>query len=249
MSEQKFAGKVALITGAGRGIGSVIAEKFAEYGADIAIVDLKVPEDAEVLTNIRKMGRKVLALEADITNVETVQATVAKIVTEMGKIDFLINNAGAYPAVPVMDADEKHFNFVINVNLKGMFFMTQSVVKASMLPNGYGKIVSISSIDGKKPAQGVGVYGAAKAGVIAISNSFALELAGTGINSNCVAPGWVESAAVLASDRWKMFLPQIPARRLGKLSEIAEACCFLCDDKVGFIDGETIDVNGGQLMD
>jgi len=249
MSEQKFAGRVALVTGAAGGIGAVIAQKLAEYGADIVIADVKIDEQSEVFENIRKMGRKVLGVCVDITNVEAVQKAVADVVAKMGKIDILVNNAGVYPAVPLLDVDEKHFNFVVGVNLKGLFFMTQSVVKQSMLPNGYGRIVSISSIDGKKPAPGVGIYGATKAGVISLSNSFALELAGTGINSNCVAPGWVESKTVLASDRWKMFLPQIPARRLGKLSEIAEAVCFLCDDKVGFINGETLDVNGGQIMD
>lgn len=245
----RFEGRVALVTGAAGGIGAVIAQKLAEYGADVVVADIKVTEDSEVLQTIRAMGRKAMGVCVDITNVEAVQAAVANIVAEMGKIDILVNNAGVYPAVPVVEADEKHFDFVIGVNLKGMFFMTQNVVNQSMLANGYGRIVNISSIDGKKPAQGVGVYGAAKAGVIALTNSFALELAGTGINSNCVAPGWVESKAVLASDRWKMFLPNIPARRLGKLTEIAEAVCFLCDDKVSFINGETLDVNGGQIMD
>lgn len=247
--DKRFAGRVAMVTGAAGGIGAVIAQKFAEYGADVVIADIKIDEESEVFQNIRAMGRKVMGIHMDITNVAKVEEDVAKIVAEMGKIDFLINNAGVYPARPMMEGDEKLFDFVIGVNLKGMYFVTQNVVKQSMLPNGFGRIVSISSIDGKKPAQGVGIYGAAKAGVIAMSNSFALELAGTNINSNVVAPGWVESAAVLASDRWKMFLDQIPARRLGKLTEIAEACCFLCDEKVSFINGETLDVNGGQIMD
>ena len=109
--------------------------------------------------------------------------------TQKGRIDILINNAGAFPASPILEVSEDLFTFLINVNLKGMFFMSQAVINQSMLPNQYGRIVSISSIDGKVPACGVGVYGAAKAGVIALSNSFALELAGTNINCNVVAPG------------------------------------------------------------
>lgn len=130
-----------------------------------------------------------------------------------------------------------------------MFFMTQVVVKKSMLPNSYGRIVNISSIDGKNPAKGVPIYSAAKAGVISLTKSFALELAGTGINSNCVAPGWVESTQVLTGDRWKEALNLIPSGRLGKLSEIAEAAAFLCNDKVSYINGEVLDVNGGIIMD
>lgn len=245
----KFAGRVAVVTGAAGGIGAVIATKLAEYGADIVIADLKIDETSEVFENIRAMGRKVMGVCIDITNVKAVTEAVRNIVNKMGKIDILVNNAGAYPSAPVLDVDEKLFNFLIDVNLKGMFFMTQACIKESMLPNKYGRIVSISSVDGKTPAPGVAVYGAAKAGVIALSESFALELAGTNVNSNVVAPGWVESKAVLSSDRWKSFLPKIPARRLGKLSEIAEAVCFLCDESVSYINGETLDVNGGIFMD
>ena len=183
------------------------------------------------------MGRKTAAYDVDITNVEAVNEMVKDII------------AGMYPAMLVTDVTEKHFDRVIAVNLKGTFFVTQAVVNQSMIPNNSGRIVNISSCDGKTPASGVAIYGAAKAGVISLTKSFALELADYDINSNCVAPGWVESKTVLASDRWKTYLPRIPARRLGKLSEIAEAVCFLCNDKVSYIDGEILDVNGGIIMD
>ena len=247
--EKMLQGKIALVTGAARGIGRCIAVKLAEYGADVIVNDLKIDEDAPVLSEIRAQGVRAMALPGDITDCAKVNEMVDKAVAEMGRIDVLVNNAGAYPALGVLDVTEDHFNFVVNVNLKGLFFMTQTVVKESMLPNQYGRIVNIASIDGKNPAEGVGVYSAAKAGVISFTKSFALELAGTGINCNCVAPGWVESKTVLASDRWKTYLPRIPARRLGKLSEIAEAVCFLCNDKVSYIDGEILDVNGGIIMD
>jgi len=244
-----FEGKVALVTGANRGIGSEIATKLAEYGADIVIVDIEIDETNEVYSNIRALGRDVMGVKLDITDVDAVYAAVKDIVAKKGKIDILVNNAGAFPASPILDVDGKLFDFLINVNLKGMFFVSQAVIKESMIPNNYGRIVSISSCDGKTPASGVSVYGAAKAGVIALSNSYALELADYDINSNVVAPGWVESKQVLASDRWKMFLEKIPSRRLGHLSEIANAVCFLCDDEVSYINGETLDVNGGIIMD
>ena len=244
-----FDGKVAVITGAGRGIGAVIAEVFASKGADVVIVDLKVDDNFDVVKEIRSMGRKCWTYVCDLTNVEQIQTTVKQIVKDTGKIDFLINNAGAYPAKGVLEADEKHFDFCMNVNLKSAFFMTQAVVKESMLPNHYGKIVNISSSDGKMPGKGVACYGAAKAGLISITKSYALELSGTGINCNAVAAGWVESAAVLAGDRWKEAIKTIPCGRLGKLSEIGESAAFLCQDNVSFINGEILDVNGGSIMD
>lgn len=123
---------------------------------------------------------------------------VDKAVAEMGRIDVLVNNAGAYPALGVLDVTEDHFNFVVNVNLKGLFFMTQAVVKKSMIPNNYGRIVNISSCDGKNPGRGVAIYSAAKAGVISLTKSFALELADYDINSNAVAArlGGVRAGAV-----------------------------------------------------
>lgn len=247
--EKLMQGKVALVTGAARGIGRCIATKLAEYGADVIVNDLKIDDNAEVIKDIKALGVRAMALQGDITDCDKVSSMIDQAIQAMGKIDILVNNAGAYPAVPVMDVDEKHFNFVIDVNLKGLFFMTQAVVKKSMLPNKYGRIVNISSCDGKNPGRGVAIYSAAKAAVISITKSFALELAGNNINSNAVAAGWVESEQVLANDRWKDALPMIPSRRLGKLSEIAEAVVFLCNDNVSYINGEILDVNGGIIMD
>lgn len=249
MSEKIFEGKVALVTGAARGIGQVIAQTLAFKGADVIVLDLKISEEDTVIQNIRKMGKKAYPFLCDLTQVKQTREVIKKIVDTAGKIDILINNAGVYPAKNVLDVEEDHFNFVIDVNLKGMFFVTQAVIKYSMLPNHYGKIVNISSSDGKMPGKGVAIYGAAKAGVISLTKSFAAELAGTGINSNAVAAGWVESQAVLSGDRWKEAIKDIPCGRLGRLSEIAEATSFLCQDNVSFINGEILDVNGGTIMD
>ena len=202
-----FEGKVALVTGSSQGIGQVIATKFAEYGADVVVHGLGATDDCKTCQDIRAMGRKTAAYDVDITNVEAVNEMVKDIIAKFGKIDILINNAGMYPAMLVTDVTEKHFDRVIAVNLKGTFFVTQAVVNQSMIPNNYGRIVNISSCDGKTPASGVAIYGAAKAGVISLTKSFALELADYDINSNCVAPGWVESEAVLSGDRWKTYLP------------------------------------------
>ncbi|MEG0944472.1 MAG: SDR family oxidoreductase [Angelakisella sp.] len=247
--EKILQGKVALVTGGARGIGKSIVTKLAEYGADVIVNDLKIADDADVISEVQSFGVRAMALEGDITNCTAVEAMIDKAIEKMGRIDILVNNAGVYPALPVLEVTEKHFDFVVDVNLKGLFFMTQAVVKKSMLPNNYGRIVNISSCDGKNPGRGVAIYSAAKAGVISITKSFALELADYDINSNAVAAGWVESEQVLANDRWKDALPSIPSRRLGKLSEIAEAVVFMCNDKVSYINGEILDVNGGIIMD
>lgn len=249
MLEKELIGKVALVTGGARGIGKCIAETLASKGANIVILDMKIQKEDEVIKNCEAMGVKVIAAECDITNLTDIHTTVNHIVERMGQIDILINNAGVYPSSPILEVDESTFDFVIDVNLKGLFFLTQEVVKGSMLPNRYGKIVNISSCDGKNPGKGVSIYGAAKAGVISVTKSFASELSGLNINSNAVAAGWVESAQVLANDRWKEALPLIPSARLGKLSEIAESVAFLCNDKVSYINGEILDVNGGIIMD
>ena len=249
MSEKELNGKVAVVTGGARGIGKCIAETLADKGADLVVLDMKIKAEDEVIRNCTAMGVKALAVECDITELGDIHTSVGHIIEKMGRIDILVNNAGVYPAAPILEVEESTFDFVIDVNLKGLFFLTQEVVKTAMLPNGYGRIVNISSCDGKNPGRGVAIYGAAKAGVISLTKSFASELSGLNINSNAVAAGWVESAQVLANDRWKDALPLIPSGRLGKLSEIAEAVAFLCNDKVTYINGEILDVNGGIIMD
>lgn len=146
-----FEGKVALVTGSSQGIGQVIATKFAEYGADVVVHGLGATDDCKTCQDIRAMGRKTAAYDVDITNVEAVNEMVKDIIAKFGKIDILINNAGMYPAMLVTDVTEKHFDRVIAVNLKGTFFVTQAVVNQSMIPNNYGRIVNISSCDGKTP--------------------------------------------------------------------------------------------------
>ena len=144
-----FEGKVALVTGSSQGIGQVIATKFAEYGADVVVHGLGATDDCKTCQDIRAMGRRTAAYDVDITNVEAVNEMVKDIIAKFGKIDILINNAGMYPAMLVTDVTEKHFDRVIAVNLKGTFFVTQAVVNQSMIPNNYGRIVNISSCDGK----------------------------------------------------------------------------------------------------
>jgi 3-oxoacyl-[acyl-carrier protein] reductase len=241
--------KVALVTGSRRGIGKVIALKLAEEGADLIINDIEVNDNDDVIQEIRALGRKALAVSADITNKNDVIEMVEKALKEFSKIDILVNNAGIYPAHPFLEISEAEWDKVIDVNLKGTFLVTQVVASMAMTKANYGKIVNIASVDGKVPTLGITHYAAAKAGVISLTKSFAIELCQYNINSNAVAPGWVESETVLKGDRWKEAIKRIPSGRLGKLEEIAHAIVFLVRDESSYINGEILDVNGAIYMD
>jgi 3-oxoacyl-[acyl-carrier protein] reductase len=245
----RLKGKVALVTGCTRGIGRVIAESLAAEGADIIANGLEIRQDAAVVSAICGLGRDALAVAADITVASQVHKMVETGLKHFKHIDILVNNAGIYPAAPLLDIEEHQWNRVLDVNLKGSFLMTQAVAKMAMLPQKYGRIVNITSCDGKMPTTGITHYSAAKAGVISLTKSSALELAPHGINTNAVAPGWVKSKTVLNGDRWKEAIKHIPCGRLAELSEIAHAVTFLVEDASSYINGETIDVNGGLLMD
>ncbi|MDO5690540.1 MAG: SDR family oxidoreductase [Tissierellia bacterium] len=244
-----FKDKNVLVTGSTRGIGKAIALKYAEKGANVILHGRSKDPSSTLIDEFRNFGVKVAYYGADITSLSSINSMIREIVSCFGSIDILVNNAGIYPSKICEEVDEEHFDLLINTNLKSAFFITQRVISESMAPQNYGRIVFISSIDGKTPAKGVSIYSAAKAGVISITKSYALEFADFNITSNCLTPGWVETETVLSSDRWKQFLEKIPSRRLGKLSEIAEACCFLTNDSVSYINGEVLDINGGIIMD
>lgn len=242
-------GKTALITGAKGGIGKVIALRLAAAGADLIINDLSVTTEDAVIAECRALGADALPAPADICCKDQVESMVQQALAHYGHIDILVNNAGIFPAAPLLDISEQQWDSVVDVNLKGVFLVTQAVAKYAMLPQQAGRIINITSIDGRVPSPGVAHYAAAKAGVISLTKSFALELSSHHIIANAVAPGWVESEAVLKGDRWQEAIKKIPLQRLGKLSEIAEAVLFLADDAASYINGATIHVNGGLLMD
>jgi NAD(P)-dependent dehydrogenase (short-subunit alcohol dehydrogenase family) len=242
-------GKVALVTGAKKGIGKAIALKLAQEGADMIINDLDVCETDEIIEVIKVVDRRVMAIAADITQKGQVARMVKAALDFYRRIDILINTAGIYPNSPLLEIQEEQWDAVIDVNLKGTFLVTQAVAKFAMVKQNYGRIVNITSADGKNPSSGITHYAAAKAGVISLNRSFAIELAPYNIMSNAVAPGWVETEAVLKGDRWREAVKKIPAQRLGRLDEITEAVCFLASDAASYVNGATLNVNGGLIMD
>jgi 3-oxoacyl-[acyl-carrier protein] reductase len=245
---KRLAGKVAMITGGSRGIGREIASCLAKEGADIIIVSRHISDDDTVITQIKEYGRRVLAIQADISGDSACEKVIQKSLDSFDRIDVLINNAGIYPAADLLEITRQEWDAVFAVNLTAPMFLTQWVAKHAMIPRKKGRVVNISSIDGTLPTPGIAHYAASKAGLESLTRSMALELAPYQITANTVSPGWVETENLMKSDRWKKIVGKIPLNRLGKKQEIANAVVFLSSDEAGYITGASLNVNGGLLM-
>lgn len=248
MKKNVLEGKIGIVTGAGSGIGEAIAKKLAEEGCNLVATDINETSLNRVVNEILSSGYKAIGVKADVASKAEVEFLVSATIQKYGKIDLLVNNAGIYPASPVTELKEEEWNRVIDVDLKGVFLCSQEVIKY-MIKQKSGAIVNIGSVDGKEPPGGNVHYSAAKAGVMNMTKSFALELAKYGIRVNSVSPGWVATPNVLANDRWKMIINKIPLGRLAKTEEIASGVLFLLTDYASYITGEILDINGGLMMD
>ena len=247
----KLKNRVAIITGAARGIGKAVALTFVREGGKVVLVDLDT-ERLEILKNeIQEKGGVVVAISADITNSLEMKRMVAEVHKTLGRVDILVNNAGIIRRGTIETITEEDWDRVIEVNLKGTFNCCKAVVEV-MKQQGYGKIVNISSIAGKMgditSAPG---YGPSKAAVDALTKTLARQLARYGINVNAVSPHAIETemSAQWSAERRKEIIASIPLGRLGKPEDVAEAVLFLVSETASFITGEILDVNGGALMD
>ena len=247
----KLKDRVAMVTGAGRGIGRAISLTFSREGAKVALVDVdkRVLEAAK--NEIEKKRGEVIAIPCDITKSAEVKAAVNQVQKTFGRVDILVNNAGIIRRGTIETVTEEDWDRVIEVNLKGTFNCCKAVVEF-MKQQGYGKIVNVSSIAGKMgditSAPG---YGSSKAGMDALTKTLARQLASYGINVNAVSPHAIETemSAQWSEERRKEIIASIPLGRLGKPEDVAEAVLFLASDDASFITGEILDVNGGVLMD
>lgn len=241
-------GKVALVTGAGRGIGRTIALTLAKYGADVAVNYNGSKEKAqEVAEEIRSMGRNAILVKGNVASCEDCEAMFAQIEETFGKIDILVNNAGITRDNLAVRMSEEEFTQVIDTNLKGAFFCMKEAGKR-MMKKRYGRIVNISSISGVRGNAGQINYCAAKAGIVGMTKSLAKELAARNITVNAVAPGYIDTdmTAVLPEKVKEAAVAQIPLKRMGKPEDIAETVAFLASDKASYITGQTILVDGGM---
>lgn len=239
--------KVALVTGASRGIGRAIALTLAGYGAIVVVNYCGSKEKAdEVVNQIKENGGTAAAYQADVADFEAVKTMFSDFTKEYGRIDILVNNAGITRDNLILKMSEEEFDAVINTNLKGVFNCLKQASRI-MLKQKEGRIINISSISGVVGNPGQANYCAAKAGVIGITKSLAKELGSRGITVNAVAPGYINTdmTAVLKDDLKEKVTELIPLKRLGEVEDIAETVAFLASDKASYITGQTIQVDGG----
>jgi glucose 1-dehydrogenase len=248
----RLEGKSIAITGGDQGIGRAIAERLANDGADIAICYRSNQSGAqEVVAEIAKLGRRVAAIQCDVGKIADGQRFIAEAVTQLGKLDVLINNAGLERRADFWDVTEADFDAVLNVNLKGLFFLTQAFVHHRMQAKTGGKVINISSVHEELPFPHFASYCASKGGVKMLTRNLSIELAPLGITINSIAPGAIETPINknLLNDPAKLnaLLQNIPLKRLGEPSDVASLASFLASSESSYITGTTLFVDGGLL--
>lgn len=242
-------GKVALVTGASKGIGNAIAKKYAEQGASVAFTYLSSVEKGQALEQeLSKYGVKAKGYRSDASDFAAAEELINSVVADFGKLDILVNNAGITQDTLLLRMTEEQWDKVINVNLKSCFNTVKAAAKTFMKQKG-GSIINMSSVVGIKGNAGQANYAASKAGIIGFSKSIALELGSRGIRCNVVAPGFIETemTAVLDEKTVQSWRDAIPLKRGGTPEDIADCCIFLGSDMSRYITGQVIQVDGGML--
>ncbi len=240
-------GRVALVTGAGRGIGREIALKLGAMGADVAVNDVARPEAAQaVVAELEAMGRRGVVVLGDVSNESDVKSIVETTEAALGPVDILVNNAGLTRDGLFVRMEESDWDLVLNVNLKGAFLMSRAVARG-MMKRRSGSIVNLSSVVGRRGNAGQANYSAAKAGLIGLTKTLARELASRNIRVNAVAPGYIqtEMTAALPDEVKNTIAGGTPLNRLGDPSDVAEAVAFLAADTAKFVTGVVLPVDGG----
>ncbi|MBI3075356.1 MAG: SDR family oxidoreductase [Parcubacteria group bacterium] len=246
-------GKVALVTGARRGMGKAHARALASQGAKVAVTDINKEECEAVVEEIKAAGGDARAWKLDVANNKEIDIVVGDVAAHFGRLDILINNAGIFEPKPALEMSEDEWEKTIHINLRGEFFCAQRAAK-EMMKNKWGRIINIASV----ASGGVGIgfaggahYTASKGGIVGMTETLAIEWAPLGITVNAIAPGAIDtpmiSAAGMSPEETQAMLARIPLRRFGKSEEIAAAAVFLSSDEASYVTGATLYVDGGWL--
>jgi 3-oxoacyl-[acyl-carrier protein] reductase len=247
----RMEGRVAIITGAGRGIGKAIAERLAETGAKVVVTDINFLAAQETSDEINERHQISIAVEVDVTKISSVNSLLEKILKTFGKIDFLVNNAGIMYRTRILDIPLEEWENTIQVNLTGPFLCIKAVLPG-MKDRRFGRIINISSSAGRSVSTlGGAHYTASKAGLLGLTRAVAKEAAPFGITVNAICPGLVDTEMARMTTTEKElqdFLAAFPINRIGTPDEVGDLVVFLCSDKASYITGASIDINGGDLM-
>jgi 3-oxoacyl-[acyl-carrier protein] reductase len=247
----KLEGKTALITGAGSGIGEAIALRFASEGADIAVNDIDLPSAERTAEAVRKLGRRAIAVQADVAVESQVNAMVDRVIHELGGVPILVNNAGLSSGGPVIEESLEDWDRLVAIVLRGTYLCSRRAARW-MVDHKFGRIVNISSNAGLKSGPGMSAYSAAKAGVMSLTRTFALELAAYDIRVNTVAPGLIDTPmtrrTVVLRFSHQQLMDRIPLKRLGEADEVAKPALFFASEDSSFITGVTLSVDGGAIL-
>ncbi|MDH5453800.1 MAG: glucose 1-dehydrogenase [Paracoccaceae bacterium] len=271
--EQRLDGKIAIVTGAGQGIGKAVALRLAEEAADVIVADINTQTAEQTAEEIRVLGRRALSYSIDVANVTEIQAMVDNAVAEFGRIDILINAAGVAQTGMFLDLTEQQWDRVVDVNLKGTTFCIQAVGRqmirqvpekvraAGRADRSYGKIVNFSSISGRHGRATQVPYAASKAAIISVTQSAALAFAPYNINVNAVCPGVIPTpmweqidqdrgriSGLAPGESIKSFIERIPLKRAGSVEDVAGVVAFLCSADSDYMTGQTLNVDGGFEM-
>jgi 3-oxoacyl-[acyl-carrier protein] reductase len=244
-----LSGRVALVTGASQGIGRSIALKLAQKGATVALAARNQAKLDELAAEIAGAGGKAAVFVLDVGNEEQVKATFKQVISQLGKIEILVNNAGITRDQLVMRMKRADWDEVINTNLTSAYLCIQQAI-GSMLKQRWGRIINVTSVFGQTGQAGQANYAASKAGLIGLTMAMAREVASRSITCNAVAPGFIETAmtSTLSEEFKQTALKVIPLGRVGSTDDVANAVAFLASDEAGYITGQTLNVNGGMYM-
>jgi len=241
-------GKVALVTGASRGLGQYFGRALAKAGADLIITSRDADHLGAFKAEIEALGKRALPLELDVRDHDSIQCMVQAAVAHYGKIDILVNNAGCNVRKPALEVTWEDWNLILDTNLRGTFFVAQAVAR-HMMGRKYGRIINIGSVTSVAGYAGLGPYGASRGGVKQLTMSLADDWGVHGITVNCLAPGWFKTAqnAVMYEDKeWVAYLSdRIPLKRPGQPNDLEGAVVFLASDASAYVTGQTLLVDGG----